>query len=431
MKKTKYLLVFTSLLTLGIGTYTYNKLKEKEAAATEISSDLDKYYQLMPKHASVFTDTWTYIDKELTVKSRMIEAFTNLKIKSLIESSSGIMLFQMEDNSYVPALKSLIHTTEIAYKKTIDEIKTVKSSTRSYKLPQENLNIIYNYVNEGVNLSLQDEIEIDGQIFVSFENQGELTWIKKDQLTDLNPSYEKIQRLLNDNYNSDNFSIYIQDLASEESASINPDSLMYSASLAKLPILYWVQKQILAGLDPNQSYKYIDAVNNGSFAFQPAGSGVLSKEADNKDYKLSDLISYTGKHSDNVASNLLAYYLCETDREAFDADISQLAGRKWNLVDRLASSRMSARLMVELHKLNGQSYQALKNTDFDNQRICKYLPGDLEVAHKIGEAYDFHHDVAIVESSRPYVISIETQNDVDIELISRLSKEVYDILKEG
>ncbi|WEV60690.1 class A beta-lactamase-related serine hydrolase [Streptococcaceae bacterium ESL0729] len=428
MNKTRYLLLLALFLLVVCGGYTYCKFKEKAASATEMTSDLNRYYQAIPEQASVFTDTFTYVDKDLTSKGQMIEAFTNLKIKSLMTSNSGLMLFQLEDNSFIPALKSIVYPNNIGYKKLVNEIKTIKNQTETYKIPQENKDYLYDVVNDSVNISLQQEVEIDKEVFVSFVNQGQLIWIKKNRLENLSPNYERLQKLLNENYDSENFSIYIQDLASDESASINPDQLMYSASLAKLPILYWVQKQIAEGLDSNKAYQYVNAVNEGAFSFQPAGSGFLSKTADNKEYKLSDLITYTGKRSDNVASNLLSYYLCENNKELFNESISLLAGRRWNLEDRQASSRMTGKLMVELYKLGGQSYQALKHTDFDNQRIPKYLPSNISIAHKIGEAYDFHHDVAIVEAPKAYLISVETQNDVDIDDISRLSKEVYEIL---
>ena len=74
-----------------------------------------------------------------------------------------------------------------------------------------------------------------------------------------------------------------------------------------------------------------------------------------------------------------------------------------------------------------QTNKYLQNTVYDNQRIPKYLP--VKVGHKIGDVYDYRHDVAIVYAKQPYVLSVMTSNYTSYETISLMSKEIYDILK--
>ena len=50
--------------------------------------------------------------------------------------------------------------------------------------------------------------------------------------------------------------------------------------------------------------------------------------------------------------------------------------------------------MEAIYQQNGGIIDALSETRFDDQRISKDIP--VKVAHKIGDAYDFRHDVAIV-----------------------------------
>ena len=68
----------------------------------------------------------------------------------------------------------------------------------------------------------------------------------------------------------------------------------------------------------------------------------------------------------------------------------------------------------------------LKQTNFDDQRIPKDLP--VPVAHKIGDADDFHHDAAIVFAKSPYVLVVFTENK-EMDLIARISKDIYEVLK--
>ena len=52
----------------------------------------------------------------------------------------------------------------------------------------------------------------------------------------------------------------------------------------------------------------------------------------------------------------------------------------------------------------------------------------VKVAHKIGDAYDFRHDVAIVYTNSPYVIAIFTDHS-NYDTISNISKDIYEVLK--
>ena len=52
----------------------------------------------------------------------------------------------------------------------------------------------------------------------------------------------------------------------------------------------------------------------------------------------------------------------------------------------------------------------------------------MKVAHKIGDAYDFKHDVAIVYSESPFIISVFT-NHSNYDTISKIANDVYEVLK--
>lgn len=96
------------------------------------------------------------------------------------------------------------------------------------------------------------------------------------------------------------------------------------------------------------------------------------------------------------------------------------------MVGRLASPKMAGQVMEALYEQDGLAIQALQITQFDNQRISRDIP--VPVAHKIGDADEFRHDVALVYAKEPFVLSIFTAHE-DYELISQIANDVYRILQ--
>ena len=81
--------------------------------------------------------------------------------------------------------------------------------------------------------------------------------------------------------------------------------------------------------------------------------------------------------------------------------------------------------MEAIYQQNGGIIDALSETRFDDQRISKDIP--VKVAHKIGDAYDFRHDVAIVYTDSP-LFGYFTDHS-DYETISAIAKDIYEVLQ--
>lgn len=82
---------------------------------------------------------------------------------------------------------------------------------------------------------------------------------------------------------------------------------MYSASVAKLPILYYAQKQLNEGkYKLSSGLKYISAVNDYSGAYDTEGSGSISKNQIRIQHSRFDE-SYC-KESDNAAKYFRILY---------------------------------------------------------------------------------------------------------------------------
>lgn len=239
---------------------------------------------------------------------------------------------------------------------------------------------------------------------------------------------ERVQNLLNRKYNSQNYGIYVMSQNGQYSASINGNTQFIAASTGKLPGIYYTQKRLNSGsLSLNQQWNYNGNVNSFSGAYQPWGAGIMSKYPDFRNYSVDTVLHNTIKYSDNVGANFLGYYGANSYDQNFLREINRVTGRNWSFFTLMASARDNARLMKGIYDIGGISNIYFQNTVYDNERIPKYLP--VKVGHKIGDVYDYRHDVAVVYTKEPYFISIMTKNNTSYETISRISKDVYDILK--
>ncbi|WP_019784930.1 serine hydrolase, partial [Streptococcus sobrinus] len=176
----------------------------------------------------------------------------------------------------------------------------------------------------------------------------------------------------------------------------------------------------------SQNLTYTAAVNSFKDAYKTEGSGTMSKTADNKKYSISDLESHVTQFSDNVATNILGYYVAHQYDKDFQKAIKSAIGEKWDMKSRKVSAKTAGKMMEAIYKQNGDITNYLSSTDYDNQRISKNI--SVKVAHKIGDAYDYRHDVAIVYGDTPFILSVFTEN-ASYEDITAIADDVYRILK--
>ncbi|UDM79000.1 serine hydrolase [Vagococcus fluvialis] len=237
----------------------------------------------------------------------------------------------------------------------------------------------------------------------------------------------KVQKLLNRKYNMPNYGVYVMSLSDGSVASINGNKQFTAASTGKLPAMYYTQKMINEKkIDPNKKYLYTDAINQMPiYSYMRGGAGILQGKPFGTYYSLDTMLNWTAKYSDNQGANFLGYYGANKYEPKMRNEISRIIGRQW-VSPFQVSAKENALLIAEMDRQGGQVMKYMQNTIFDNQRIPKYLP--VKVAHKIGDVGSFTHDIAVVYTDRPYVLSVMTQYG-SYETISILSKEVYDIMK--
>ena len=140
--------------------------------------------------------------------------------------------------------------------------------------------------------------------FVEIEGQG---WVNKSFVTEKDNRMEKVQDLLNSKYNSPSYGIYVKQLETGNTAGINPQKEMYSASVTKLPYLYYVQEQLNKKSHFSnynlQIYSRRSMISKVAMNQKEVVS--LSKTPDGKEYSVQELVDKIAKESDNVGHNIL------------------------------------------------------------------------------------------------------------------------------
>ena len=381
----------------------------------------DLYYQDAIESPKFYGETPVYSTEDLIKESGKVNSETKLTVLEWRLNSQGIAVFKLSNNQFVAADKRLVY----------DE-STVNSVVKQVWLKPEFIiyNSPYDQTEKTHTLSPYQKIEGDmlvfaeGREFLRLKQGG---WISLEDISEEDNRIEKVQELLSSNYQNDQFSIYVKQLSTGKEAGINENQRMYAASIMKLPYLYYAQEKINQGdIQLDTALKYVPEVNEYPGSYKPEGSGSLPKKADNKEYSVKDLIAKTAKESDNVAHNILGYYITNKSDETFKQQMTVLSGENWDVTDKLASAKMAGQVMESIYNQNGFVLESLSKTSYDNQRIAKNI--SVSVAHKIGDADEFKHDTGVVYTESPFIISIFTKNS-DYDTISKIAKDVYEVLK--
>ncbi|NQM55240.1 serine hydrolase [Streptococcus suis] len=385
----------------------------------------DQYFQTIPQNPNVFQTESIYSDVNLTQVSGQIKPNQDLSITGVAINERKELVYQLDNTHYILASKQLLFDDTIVTESSVEQTYWLKQGFTVLSSP------ISNQAKE-----LKTDLRAYQAITISkiattaigdFAYISDRGWISLKDLSEKDNRMEAVQALLSSNYSKNNIGIYVKDLTTGKEAGVNQDKIFYSASIAKLPILYYVQEQLNAGqVALNTTVKYTAESISFNGAYKVSGSGSLSKTPDNKDYTIEELINKTAKVSDNVASNLLSYYIANKFDDDFYQVTTAVTGSKWDMVSRETSARVAGKMMEALYEQNGYVIESLLSTQFDNQRISKDIP--VPVAHKIGDADDVKHDVAIVYAESPFVLSIFTDKS-SYDEITQIANDIYGILK--
>ena len=427
MNKLVYWMVFPTFLAtqpLSDSSQPQVPLTADSSYTSQIETQ-DHFFVSIPSNPNVYQPIVTYSDPELSQKAGEIKPDTPFTVDQLFVNDQGKSVFKLSNKQYVVADQDQIYEDSIL--ELTEEKKTMwlSSSFTVYDQP-----LVNGAKSKKTSLAPYSKVEITKSAktlkgtYLEISGQG---WISKDELSATDNRMEKVQAILNQKYNKDGIAVYVKQVDTGKTAGIHEDQEMYSASIAKLLYLYYTQKELNENhVDLQTPLKYTKEVNDYPGAYEPEGSGSISKTPDDKDYTVADLINRVAKESDNVAQNILGYYVTHQSDKEFQKVTNKIAGKTWNVENRMASTKMAGNVMEAIYQQNGGIIDALSDTRFDDQRISKDIP--VKVAHKIGDAYDFRHDVAIVYTDSPFILAIFTDHS-DYETISAIAKDIYEVLQ--
>ncbi len=399
--------------------------KQLHKLSQHTTASLSQYKQI-PKNPRTVTSLLSYKNKELTEFKASIQADTKLSITALFWNAKGEPVFQLQDGDYVLASQQSIIDDSIYNQKSVDMTFWTKDGLTVYKEP-------YVLGTEKADSKLpsfkpvkvSQAAQTHAGTYYLVDGEG---WINASDLSTTDNRIEAVQKVLNEKYNNqERISVYVKQLDTGHVAAINDEKSMYAASVAKLGVLYYAQERLSQkNLSLLDEYQYTSVVNSFPGAYDPDGSGKISKMPDDKNYSLENLLKAVAQNSDNVATNILGYYVANQYDKAFQKSVDKAAATSWNMDKKELTARAAGTLMEAVYRQNGDIINYLSSTDYDGERISKNI--DVPVAHKIGDAYDFKHDVAIVYADSPFILSIFTDKE-GYDKITSIADDVYGILK--
>ena len=385
----------------------------------------DETFTSIPSNPNVYSPVDTYLDRNLTQKVSTLKENQTFSIQSVEINDQNQQVFLLDNGQYLLADPAVIFDDQIIESAPTRLTVWLKKDFKLYTTPIENQQkIAKTSLKAYQSVKISQIVTTPTTIYAKIDGEG---WLKSTDFSQEDNRIEAVQELLNKKYSKDNIGVYVKQLSSQKTAGVNQDKLMYAASVTKLPVLYYVQEKIdQEEYSLTEGLQYIDKVTDFKGSYSAEGSGTLGKTADNRHYRIDELINKTAKESDNAASNLLAYYITNQFDAAFYEEITAIVGQKWDMSSRQASAQMAGMIMEAIYHQSGYVLGSLQNTEFDNQRIARDIP--VPVAHKIGDAYDFRHDVGVVYTDSPFILSIFTDQS-DYDTISEIADDVYELLK--
>lgn len=225
------------------------------------------------------------------------------------------------------------------------------------------------------------------------------------------------------------YSIYYKDLKSGQNFGIDENEVLTGASLNKLIIVGYIYNQAKDG-----KINLEDKVIMQKEDIQDYGTGSLRYEEPGGSYSLKTLSKLSLQQSDNTAAHLLAVKVgvdkIEEYRNKLGLTSTDMQNNKTTARDMGIFLELLYNRKITSEPLTLELLDWLKDTDYED-RLPRFLPGNIVVYHKTGDAVNMIHDAGIIMSNdKPFVLVILT-NDLTDETkakdnIGKIAKIIYD-----
>lgn len=223
-----------------------------------------------------------------------------------------------------------------------------------------------------------------------------------------------------DQLKQENLGIYIKDLETGTEFGVNDTQLFYGASIAKLPIILYTQHALETSVNTwEDAFPYIEEVNTIPGAMIKGGTGELQKTTQVGEFlTIQNLLKETIIHSDNLANNMLGYYVANENGTEFKSFLSPYYESEIDVFTKDLSAKTAGKLMEDIY--NKRTVNTwLSQTEWATEKIGVL---DKVVYHKIGVNEPYNHDVGVVAGEHPYVLSILTNGKTNKEIEKMVSQ---------
>ena len=241
-----------------------------------------------------------------------------------------------------------------------------------------------------------------------------------------------------------NVCINFYDLNKNNGFSVNGDKKLLSASMIKLLILAELMKKI-----SENKFSLSDTVMMANF-MKIGGDGVLKELNTGHHFTLKELATLMIIISDNQATNILIDFLGmeninqlgkELDlketflgRKMMDAEARKKGYDNYTCADDIS---LLLKLIYQEKLINKEASQLMLDILLRQQqgeRLQRYLPSDIKIAHKCGDLDNLENDGGIIWlGGKAYILVILTNGMPNLQckqIIGKISKFVYDKMEE-
>ena len=241
-----------------------------------------------------------------------------------------------------------------------------------------------------------------------------------------------------------NVCINFYDLNKNNGFSVNGDKKVLSASMIKLLILAELMKKIF-----ENKFSLSDTVMIANF-MKTGGDGVLKELNTGHHFTLKELATLMIIVSDNQATNILIDFLGmeninqlgkELDlketflgRKMMDAEARKKGYDNYTCADDIS---LLFKLIYQEKLINKEASQLMLDILLRQQqgeRLQRYLPSDIKIAHKCGDLDNLENDGGIIWlGDRAYILVVLTNGMPNLQCkqtIGKISKFVYDKMEE-
>ena len=241
-----------------------------------------------------------------------------------------------------------------------------------------------------------------------------------------------------------NVCINFYDLNKNNGFSVNGDKKVLSASMIKLLILAELMKKIF-----ENKFSLSDTVMMANF-MKIGGDGVLKELNTGHHFTLKELATLMIIVSDNQATNILIDFLGMENinllgkelglkesflgRKMMDTEARKNGYDNYTCADDIS---LLFKLIYQEKLINKEASQLMLDILLRQQqgeRLQRYLPSDIKIAHKCGDLDNLENDGGIIWiGDRIYILVVLTSGMSNLQCkqtIGKISKFIYDKMEE-